>query len=211
MMIETFYRTRSPEMVAEFARCVEAYNVWRAQTQAVCERLGFVNFSGPDFCVPDYFFRSRYEHIQKVTGFKLAGDDSLLAEPDHIPYALRHDNPAGEAISRELMQLAENALTALGVDCALYGEPGAVGYQRAICMMLGINRRVTAGAVVGFSQIWAISDEKGEFSLVCSIPVNASEGTMTYELPDMPEGWEDISAQQVIHLFNYHNSIVTKE
>lgn len=211
MMIETFYQTKSPEMVAEFARCVETYNEWRAQTLAVCERLGFINFSGPDFCVPDYFFRSRYEHIQKVTGFKLAGDDSLLAEPDYIPYALRHDNPVGEAISRELMQLAESALSALGVDSELYGEPGAMGYQRAICMMLGINRRVTAGAVVGFSQIWAISDDKGDFSLVCSIPVNAREDTMTYELPDMPEGWEDISAQQVVHLFNYHNSIVIKE
>ncbi|ELR5204458.1 hypothetical protein AB7W75_12470 [Providencia huaxiensis] len=134
-----------------------------------------------------------------------------MAETDHIPYALRHDNPAGEAVSRELMQLAVNALTALGVDCALYGEPGAMGYQRAICMMLGINQRVTAGAVIGFSQIWAISDEQGNFSLVCSIPVNAREDTMTYELPDMPEGWEDISAQQVIHLFNNHNSIVMKE
>lgn len=211
MMIETFYQAKSPTMVAEFARCVDAYNVWQAQTQAVCERLGFVNFSGPDFCVPDYFFRSRYEHIQKVTGFKLAGDDSLLAEPDLIPYALRNDNPAGEAVSRELTQLAEDALKALGVDCELYGEPDAVGYQRAICMMLGIDRRVTSGAVVGFSQVWAISDEGGEFSLVCSIPVNTREGTMTYELPNMPEGWVDISAQQVIHLFNYHNSIVNKE
>ncbi|MEY1579920.1 hypothetical protein AB7Z98_13760 [Providencia manganoxydans] len=211
MMIDAFYQTRLPEVVAEFARCVDTYNVWHSQTLSVCERLGFVNFSGPDFYVPDYFFRSRYEHIQKVTGFKLVDDDSLLAEPEHIPYALRNDNPVGEAISRELMQLAESALSTLGVDIKLYGEPGAVGYQRAICMMLGIDYRVTAGAVVGFSQVWAISDEKGNFSLVCSVPVNTRDGTMTYELPNMPEGWVDITAQQVIHLFNYHNSIVNKE
>uniref|UniRef100_UPI002B1DE031 hypothetical protein n=1 Tax=Pseudomonas marginalis TaxID=298 RepID=UPI002B1DE031 len=62
MMIDTFYQTRLPEAVSEFARCVDTYNVWRSQTSSVCERLGFVNFSGPDFCVPDYFFRSRYEH-----------------------------------------------------------------------------------------------------------------------------------------------------
>lgn len=214
MIIEVFYLTHSPQAVAVFSRCIDAYNQWVLQTMEVCTRLGFESFSGPDFCVPEFFLRSRYEHIQKVTGFKLTGDDSLLAEPDHIPYSLRLDHPAGDVVFRELTRLAEDALSGLGIDRGLYGKPGAVGYQRAICMMLNIDRQVARNAFFAFSQVWAVKNENGIISLICSIPVNANHdarhGGLIYEMPVLPEGWEDISAQQVIHIFNYHNSIVKK-
>ena len=205
MIIETFYITEDLEAINTYAKAVDTYNQWYSRIMTICEKVGFEKFSGADFCVPDYFHRSRFEYIQKVGGFVQVKDKTLLTEVQYILYSLRLDHPLGEEIYREMLTVSQDALADLELTPHEYGTPNYAGYQKAVGLLLGIYTRITTGGVMAFTQVWAVTNSNETLSLICSIPVKSAGVPKIYHECRPPGIWRDISAQEVIKLFNSHN------
>lgn len=208
MMIETFYITNDPEAMAVYVEVLEARQSWFTKISQVCIDNGFISFSGSDFFVPDYLLKPRHEQLFRGRGFAPVIDNLILPESDFQPYTFRRDYPIGNDIYLQLEDISHQSLLSIDISPTDYGKPLIQsGYIKAACMKLGINHVINNGSITAFSQIWAVICPSQQMNLICSIPVEGKgvNGSNSYDLPPMAEYWQDINAQKVIEVFNFHN------
>lgn len=192
-----------------FSKVVRAHQSWRDQILSLCKEKGFESFLGPDFCAPDLYLKARTSEKLRFSIFNQVFDKSIYAGHDYDVYSLRRDYPPGADFYRQVSDISDSHLCGIGLTHEEYGRPTRVGYQHAICLLLGIEHVHNTGDITAFSQIWRVLDKHGTPALIVSVPAPLASNTTTYALPIMPQIWTDVSAQQVIEIFNFHNSKIS--
>lgn len=206
MIIEPYFITRDVFALNIFARVIRGHQVWRSELLSLCSERGFESFIGPDFSVPDYYLKERFSQSSRFRSFTQVLDKSVYADNNFDVYTLRRDYPPGADFHREAEEISRNSLTQLGVSVEDYGRPVHVGYQQVICMLLGIDHTYNTGDISAFTQIWRVIDKDQNPALITSIPVSIDKETRLYTAPVVPDIWTEISAIDVIEVFNAHNT-----
>ncbi|WP_435322292.1 hypothetical protein [Klebsiella sp. HN106] len=209
MVIEVYFTTRDKDAMHTFSLVVKAHQEWRKSMLNICAQHGFESFCGPDFCTPDFFLQERFSQKLRGRGFNPVNDKSVYVQSDFEVFTLRRDYPAGAEIYRQIDDLSRTKLASVNLRQEAYGRPKHVGYQHAVCMLLGIDHTINQGDITAFSQVWRIIDSKGSALLVSSIPAALTEKNKMYCVPSVPSVWQAISSHEVITLFNTHNAQLT--
>lgn len=205
MLIESYFITTDVSAMQVFSKVVRAHQAWREEILSLCEEKGFASFLGPDFCAPDFFLKARTSQKVRFSSFNQVLDKHVYAGHDYEVYSLRRDYPPGADFYRQASDISLKHLSSVGLTPDSYGRPRHVGYQHAICLLLDIEHVHNTGDITAFSQIWRVLDRKNTPSLIVSVPAAIDPITTIYRVPDMPGIWSDISAQEVIDIFNHHN------
>lgn len=205
MVIEVYFSTRDSTALHTFLMVIKAQQEWRQRIINICNQHGFESFLGPDFCSPEFFLQERFSQKLRGRGFNPVNDKSVYVNSDYEVFTLRRDYPAGAEIFRQMDDISRTSLESINLRQEVYGKPINVGYQRAACLLLGIERTFNKGDITAFSQLWYVLDSDNSPLLVSSIPVFLDDEDGMYHVPSIPEAWESISSQEVISLFNNHN------
>lgn len=206
MIIESFFSTRDEKAINIFELVVSVQNGWRDSVMDTVSQYGFVSFVGSDFCPPEYYLRERFSNESRSLCFNHVDDKSVHVGPDFDLYTLRRDYSNANDLFQQIEHLCDKSLKLINVDRNLYGRPIHAGYQRAICILLGIDHRYHQGDVTAFTQIWRVIDLGGDPLLITSVPAMFDPKHSTYLQPPMPEIWSEISSQEVINIFNHYNT-----
>jgi hypothetical protein len=210
MVIELFFKTREISALHTFALVVKTHEKWRKDLLSICAQYGFSEFLGPDFSTPDLFLQDRFSTKVRGRGFNPVSDKSVYLSPNYEPFTLRRDYPVSASIFRQIDDISRSALASLNLTQEAYGRPEHVGYQHAACLLLGISHPYKKGDVTAFSQVWHVVDEDGLPQLIASVPAPINESDMQYQIPTIPDVWQEISAHEVVSTFNFHNAQVNK-
>lgn len=210
MIIDVFFTTQDKDALHTFGLVIQAHQEWRENMLSVCAQHGFESFCGPDFCIPEFFLQDRFAIKSRGRGFNPVNDKSVYAFPDYELYTLRRDYPVGAEIYRQIDEICRDALGAINLTQEKYGRPLHVGYQQAICSLLGISHTYNFSDITAFSQVWRVVGADDNSLLISSVPAALDSSNNQYHIPYVPSIWTPVSSHDVIYAFNVNNDQLTE-
>lgn len=203
MSLDTYLITTKPELVKIYDDVMAAKAAWIADVVALAKELGFDYVHANDFSAPYAFVKKRPddflpEHRHKgpaIDGYK-GGDYSHESEGWVYSFHKKHPKTKDrqalcDAIKKKHWPEGKHPF-------------GCITARGLIIDKLGMYaesfRTVGGRTAIRFSSVYMLQGK-----LLVDMPISKDSESNRYVLPEVPDGWTEITSRQVAELFNAHN------
>lgn len=209
MSLDAYLITTKPELVKIYDDVMAARNAWVEDVIALCKELGFDYAQANDFSGPYAFVKERPdeflpEHRHKgppIEGYK-GGDYERSAEGWVYSFHKKHPQTKDrmalcEAIRKKHWPEGKHHTSYVTANGLIIDKLG---------MYAESFRTVGGRTAIRFSSVYKLQGQ-----LLVSMPISKDSETNRYVLPEIPEGWSEITSRQVAELFNAANDAAAAE
>lgn len=203
MSLDLYLTTSEPELVKIYDDVIAAHSAWADDVIALCKTLGFDYAKAHDFSAPYEFVKERPDDFPPEHRFKgpaIEGYNCGDYDSRSGGWVYRFRKKHQQTKARQEMCAAIKAkhwpsgkhpnayLTAKGMivdQLGMYAES---------------FRSVGSKMCIRFSSVYKLQG-----SLLVDMPISQDKESNRYVLPEIPQGWTEITTRQVAELFNAAN------